>query len=150
MTIVALLVIVNGISIVVGCNYGLNPACPGKSCLDIYQKNPSSRGVSQRYIVKIGIHFRFVYCDMNLECGGEKGWMRIADIDVNAAGRDNCPSGWKKITSPTKACRANSDAAGCHSAHFATYNIPYSRVCGMVVGYQKGTPDGFYSSHFTS
>ena len=145
-TIVALLVIVNEISLVVGCNdteYGLNPACPGKSCVDIYQKNPRSHGVSQQYIVKIGTDFHFVYCDMNLECGGEKGWMRIADNNVT--GGDDCPTGWKKITSPIKACRARSDAAGCYSAHFTTDSIPYSRVCGMVVGYQKGTTDGFDS-----
>ena len=83
----------------------------------------------------------FVYCDMSLECGGEKGWMRIANI--NASGGDNCPSGWRNITSLTKACRAPRDNAGCYSAHFTTYNIPYSRVCGMIMGYQKGTPDAF-------
>ena len=61
--------------------------------------------------------------------------MRIANI--NATGGDSCPSGWKKITSPTRACRAPSDNAGCYSAHFTTYNIPYSRICEMVVGYQN-------------
>ena len=85
---------------------------------------------------------------MSLECGGEKGWMRIANI--NAASGDRCPNGWRKITSPTKACRAPSDNAGCYSTHFTTYNIPYSRVCGMVVGYQKGTTDGFASLHYSS
>ena len=59
-------------------------------------------------------------------------------------------SGWKKITSPTKACKAPSDNAGCYSTHFTTYNIPYSRVCGTVVGIQKGTTDGFASSHYSS
>ena len=68
--------------------------------------------------------------------------MRIADI--NAAGGNSCPSGWRKITSPTRACRAPSNNAGCYSAYFSNYNIiPYNRVCGMVVGYQKGTTDGF-------
>ena len=137
-----LLIIAGGIDLVVGgCNYGFSSSCPGKSCLDIYQKNPSSRGVSRQYTIKVGGYFRIVHCDMSLECGGEKGWMRIANI--NAAGEDSCPSGWKKITSPTKACRAPHDNAGCYSAHFTTYNVPYSRVCGMVVGYQKGTPDAF-------
>ena len=55
---------------------------------------------------------------MNLECGREKGWIRIAVIKV--AGGDNCLPGWKKIASPTKACKAPSDAAGCYSAHFTT------------------------------
>ena len=46
-------------------------------------------------------------------------------------------------TSSTKAYRAPSDNAGCYSAYFTTYNAPYSRVSGMVVGYQKGSTDGF-------
>ena len=142
-SIVVLLVIVDEINLVVGCDYGLSLSCPGKSCLDIYQKNPNSHGVSKQYIVKISGHLQLVYCDMSLECGGEKGWMRIANI--NAAGGDNCPNGWKKTTSPTKACRAHSNSAGCYSTHFTTYNIPYSRVCGMVVGIQKGSTDAFSS-----
>ena len=48
---------------------------------------------------------------MSPECGGEKIWMRIANI--NATGGDSCPNGWKKITSPTKACKAPRDDAGC-------------------------------------
>ena len=145
MTIVALLVIVNGIGLVVGCNdtYGLTIFSPGKSCLDIYQKNPCSRGVSQQYIVKDSNNHHYVHCDMSLECGGEKGWMRIADINV--ASGDDCPSGWRKITSPAKACIAPSNIGGCYSAHFTTYNVSYSRVCGMVVGYQKGSTDAFLS-----
>ena len=140
-SVVVLLVMADGVNLVVGCDYGLSLSYRGKSCLDIYQKNPDSHGVSGQYIVKISTLSRFVYCDMKLECRGEKGWMRIAD--VNAAGSDNCPSGWSKIIRPTGACRASSDNAGYYSAHFTTHNISYIRVCGMVVGYQKGTPDAF-------
>ena len=143
-SVVALLVIVDGINVVVGsCDYGTSLSCPGKSCLDIYHKNSNSHGVSGQYIVKVGSLYRFVYCDMKLECGGEKGWMRIANI--NAGSGDSCPSGWKNITTPVAACRATSDNAGYYSAHFITHNIPYSRVCGMVVGYQKGSTEAFYS-----
>jgi len=122
---------------------GLIPKLPGKSCNDIYQLNPSSRGVSGYYIVAVDTTPSFVYCDMKLKCGGEKGWMRVANISVTNG--DRCPNGWKKITSPVVACRAPSDKAGCYSAHFSTHNIPYSRICGMIVGYQKGSPDGFAS-----
>ena len=141
--ITALLVIVDGVSVAVGCEYGLSSSCPGKSCLDIYHKNPNSHGTSQEYIIKIGNYYRIVHCDMNLQCGGEKGWMRV--IKFNITDGDSCPgSAWRKITTPTKACRAAVDDAGCYSVYFTTHTVPYSRVCGMVIGYQKGTTEAFH------
>ncbi|XP_065893270.1 uncharacterized protein [Dysidea avara] len=121
--------------------YGLCTKLPGKSCGDIYQLNPTSRGKSGYYIVQVGDRPMFVHCDMELEYGGEKGWMRVANIDLSKG--DDCPHGWSKITSPVAACRAPSDNAGCYSAQFSTHQVPYSRVCGMVIGYQKSTPDAF-------
>ena len=119
--------------------YGLIPTLPGKSCRDIYEKNPSSHGRNGYYVV-LTDRPSFVYCDMTLECGGEKGWMRIADVNPTKGG---CPNGWRKITTPVAACRRPNDDPGCSSAHFSTHNILYSRVCGMVIGIQKGTTDGF-------
>ena len=142
-SIIALLVIAGAIDLVTGCNYGLSVRCPGKSCSDIYQKNPKSHGIYRRYVIKAGSIGRYVYCDMSLECGGKKGWLKVAKINV--AGGSSCPHGWKMITSPVAACRAPSDNAGCYSVPFTTFDLPYSRVCGMVVGYQKGTTDGFLS-----
>ena len=70
--------------------YGLLPTKPGKSCRDIYQVNPTSQGNSGYYVIMTDKP-TFVYCDMTLECGGEKGgWMRIADVKP-AVG--NCPDG---------------------------------------------------------
>ena len=55
--------------------YGLVPTRPGKSCRDIYKLNPASRGQSGYYYL-LTDRLLHVYCDMVLECGGEKGWMR--------------------------------------------------------------------------
>ena len=49
--IVALLVIVD--EVVVGCEYDLALCCPGKFCVDIYQKNPNIHGLSGQCIVVI-------------------------------------------------------------------------------------------------
>jgi len=87
----------------------------------------------------------YTYCDMELECGGEKGWIRVTSVDAT---KDYCPQGWTKITSPVAAYRAPSDNAGCYSAQFSTQHVAYSRVCGMVLGYQKGTTDGFANHHY--
>ena len=121
--------------------YGFISTLPGRSCRDIYQKNPHCRGRSGYYVVVVGTTPNFVYCDMELECGGEKGWMRIADVDATKG--DACPDGWRNITSPVAACRAPTDNAGCYSAQFSTHQVPYSRVCGMVIGYKWETCDAF-------
>ena len=116
-------------------------AVPGKSCREIYQLNPSTRGKSGYYAIQPdSTEVITVYCDMELECGGEKGWMRIANVDASTG---SCPNGWNMIRSPVKVCRATNNIAGCYSANFTTYGVPYNRVCGMAIGYQKGTTDGF-------
>ena len=122
---------------------------PGKSCDDIYQVNKASRGASGNYWINTTTGVYQVYCNMELDCGGHKGgWMRIADLDANRG--DDCPSGWTNITTPVAACVAPNSSAGCYSTYFSALSIPYSRVCGMAVGYQKGGTDAFLAQHFSS
>ena len=123
---------------------GMLQSTPGKSCNDIYQINKASysRRVSGNYWINTTTGVHQVYCDMELECGGHKGgWMRVADLNTSRG--DDCPSGWTKMSTPVAACIAPSSNAGCYSTNFSTLSIPYSKVCGMAVGYQKGQPDGF-------
>ena len=54
------------------------------------------------------------------------------------------------ITTPVAACIAPSSNAGCYSTNFSTLSIPYSKVCGMAVGYQKNNTDGFATLRFSS
>ena len=70
--------------------------------------------------------------------------MRIADLDTSRG--DDCPSGWTKITTPVTACIAPSSNARCYSTNFSTFNISYSKVCGMAIGYQERSPDAFQPS----
>ena len=131
---------------------GMLQSSPGKSCAEIYQINKASRGVSGLYWVNTISGLHQVYCDMELECGGHKGgWTTIAKLDTSKG--DPCPSGWTIITTPGDlpkvVCRSGNDAGpGCYSAFFTTYNITFNKICGQVRGYQKGGPDGFWSSNF--
>ena len=125
-------------------SYGQDANLPGASCADIYNKNPTSHGRSGYYVLKTD-HLFFAYCDMELDCGGNKGgWMRIADIDTSRG--DACPSGWNNYNSY---CTGGL-SAGCHSAYFSTNSTSYSKVCGKVVGYQKGNMDAFYPSAYST
>ena len=127
---------------------GMLQSTPGQSCNDIYQSNNAIRGSSGNYWINTTTGVQQVYCDMELECGGHKGgWMRIADLDASRG--DDCPTGWTNITTPVAACIAPSSIAGCYSTNFSTLDVTYSKVCGMAVGYQKSTTDGFAALYFS-
>jgi len=120
--------------------YGFEIRYPGLSCADIHNKNPASHGISSNYFIQTD-QLRFVYCDMKLECGGTKGgWMRIADINTGRG--DNCPNGWTTFQSYC----TGGQAAGCYSTYFLTVSTNYSKICGKVVGYQKGSMAAFFPS----
>ena len=88
-----------------------------------------------------------VYCDMDRVCGCNStgGWTRIANLDVRNTSQQ-CPSAWALITTPTRVCGRTTSSAGCDSAIFPTNGIRYSHICGRIIGYQYGSPDGFYDS----
>ena len=64
---------------------------------------------------------------------------RLNESKFNLA-KGNCPNSWRKITSPVAACRSPNDNAGCFLAYFNSHDVPYTKVCGKVIGMQKGTP----------
>ena len=51
--------------------YGLDVDKPGRSCADIYEKNPSSHGKSGHYLIKTDDLF-LAQCDMETEYEGKK------------------------------------------------------------------------------
>ena len=128
---------------------GMLESNPGVSCSDIYELNEDSQGVSTYYWIQTSTGVHQVYCDMELECGGHKGgWMRIADLDTSRG--DDCPTGWKSITSPNSTtypsknvCGSSHNRAGCYSTEFSVNGSSYHKICGKARGYQKATPDGF-------
>ena len=130
---------------------GTDSFLPAKSCEEIYQINKASRQKSGLYWVrnqpfrKLG---RRVYCDMELECGGIKGgWTRVAYLDTTNGSA--CPSSWSKITIPgtsTDVCRSG-DSSGCYSAYYSTLGVSFSKICGRVIAYQKGSTDAFYPTN---
>ena len=80
----------------------------------------------------------------NCPCGGSGQWTNTANFnfsDPDVA----CPSGFTLITEPVRGCRrAPGEPASCKSVVFSSGGQLYSRVCGRVNGYQKGTTDTFY------
>ena len=73
-------------------------------------------------------------------CGGSDTWRRVAYLNMSDQSQQ-CPSGWSQIEDPVRACAGKS--TGCHSAFFSTDQFTYNHVCGRVMAYQQGSPDGF-------
>ena len=85
---------------------------------------------------------RKVYCDMTSTNCGEKGWMRIAGLDMTVAG-SKCPPGLDPGVYGNKRLCGNRGTNTCRSTTFNTFGVPYTAVCGFVLGYQYKTPDAF-------
>ena len=85
---------------------------------------------------------RSVYCDLTRTFGGtSKGWMRVAELDVN-----NCPPGTRTETVHTSTnCKVSEDRAGFTVMYYPVYNISYMQVTGRIRAYQINTLDGFLS-----
>ena len=76
------------------------------------------------------------------------GWTRVVEIDLT--NRDECPVPWRKIkVNNVYMYRSPSDQRGCYTASFSTNGTQYTKIYGMVRGYQKGSTDAFepYNSH---
>ena len=110
------------------------------SCKDILAKYPATpSGVYP--IQPPGASVSDVYCDMENERCGSKGWTRIAN--VNVSNDKKCHGDLIYNTSGSiHTCRGPA-TIGCASANFSSYGISYSQVCGKLRGYQVGTPNAF-------
>ena len=91
-------------------------------------------------------HVRQEYCDMNRRCcGSPGGWMRVAHLDMTDS-EQQCPDGFKLISSPKRTCTRESVVRGCTSVVYPTQEQRYSRVCGRIKAYQHSHPSAFRSS----
>ena len=80
-------------------------------------------------------------------CGGTSGWARIAFLNMSDSSHQ-CPGDFREITlDGMRLCardnRSDYDYQVCTSITFSSNDIPYSAVCGRVVGYQYGPTVAF-------
>ena len=119
--------------------YGLYRYFPASSCADIYQGHPSGY-----YWLNVTNEPQLVYCSLNENrcCNESDGkWMRIAYLNMSDPSAQ-CPDGWREVQSPIPTCRRQMDT-NINSVNYISYGIPYSRVCGRIIAYQFGHPNGF-------
>ena len=85
---------------------------------------------------------------LNTKCGMFGNWRRVAYFDTTKG--DSCPSGLRTVTNTTtkqKACGRTANG-GCSSVPIPV-QVSYNQVCGIVKGYEEGSPDAFGSSYTT-
>ena len=129
------------------CQITLGSACnPAVSCQHIKNNLGVSNPPSGDYYIRnsTGSIVR-VYCDMTRSCGGVSGgWMKVVSFDMDNPSH-SCPSGLQLFTNIKRRCGIGSDSAGCASTVFGIHGVPYQKVCGKVIGYQKGSTDAFWN-----
>ena len=84
------------------------------------------------------------------ECGGGE-WRRVAYLDMTDLNQ-TCPQPWVEVSRDSvRACgREWTDphsAGACYSVQFSAYGHEYTQVCGRIIGYQYGSPDGLDRYH---
>ena len=80
---------------------------------------------------------------MLTQCGGGY-WIKLAYLDMSDP-LQSCPPAWRdRSTNGVRVCgRTNSSNNECHSTFYPSDGRLYTKVCGRVIGYQFGHPDGF-------
>ena len=76
-----------------------------------------------------------------LACGG-LDWRRVAYLNMSDTSQQS-PSVWQEITTPHRVCGRRSTTGNCEGVTYPTGSDQYDQVCGRIIGYQIGTPDGF-------
>ena len=110
------------------------------SCADLLNQSVSSG----YYYIRGSNKTVSVYCDLDKEIKGSKGFMRIANINMSNPNTD-CPNGLSlRRDGDLRTCQRSQIHSGCSTVNFSSSNVKYSRVCGRIRGYQWASPNAFY------
>ena len=118
-----------------------------RSCDEIKSRCPDCP--SDYYIIADNCSIlRHVYCYMEELCSSGGGWMRVAYLNMTDSS-EKCPDEFRLYNeNGVRACgRPVSSGGSCAGIKFPSRNIKYSQVCGKVIGYQVGWPDGAHYSN---
>ncbi len=117
---------------------------PGDSCKAIYDCSLGLYPSGSYWITDDRGVVVQVTCNMETTlCGTTGGWMEVAKLDMSDP-TQVCPSGWRYFSSPVRSCgRTDTGGEGTETVTYSTHGRSFSRVCGKIVAYQYGRPDGF-------
>ena len=111
----------------------LNPTCPSaiKSQMALDKIDAETDSLLDSIIHDL---------NQNFGCKGV-GWTNVAYINMDNPSH-HCPQAWNETTHNLHRACGRKDR-GCQSVVFNTSGRKYNEVCGRVIAYQYGHPDGF-------
>ena len=113
------------------------------SCSDVLTSDPTAPSGYYNIRLSNGT-ITTVYCDMDLNCNGTRGWTRVGYLNMTDP-NEQCPPGFRLYEeNGARACGRQS--GGCESVTYLSHDISYSQVCGRVIGYQQGITTAIYCS----
>ncbi|XP_019854326.1 PREDICTED: uncharacterized protein LOC109583425 isoform X1 [Amphimedon queenslandica] len=117
------------------------------SCDAILSKWPNSPS-GYYNLADVNGHSHHVYCHMETLCGKGGGWRRIASLNMTDP-NEKCPTQFRTYSqNGVRACgRPVTNSGSCDGITFPSRDIKYSEVCGKVIGYQDGKPNGAAAYH---
>ena len=128
-----------------GCTLGLTKEQPADSCYHIFTCNP--QGQSGMYWIRngptAGEGAHQFFCELEEECCGLRGLMRVAHINTSEP-CSTCPPPLAQYwANGIKVC-GPAVHFGCDSVVFPVHGVEYNYVCGRAVGYSFSWPLGLY------
>uniref|UniRef100_A0A1X7VVP2 Fibrinogen C-terminal domain-containing protein n=1 Tax=Amphimedon queenslandica TaxID=400682 RepID=A0A1X7VVP2_AMPQE len=120
------------------------------SCKEVQEILPESSSGVYLFASPDGNGYRHVYCHMEELCGLEEGWTRLAYLNMSDP-FEQCPSelrfyqsGGVRVCGRPFSGSAYFGSGSCASVKFPSNGLHYSQICGRVLGYQYGSPDGLH------
>jgi hypothetical protein len=113
--------------------------CPSD---DIRQESRSFLGNATREIIQ---NLNTLTNSISQNCG-PGNWRRVFYLNASRSDQ-SCPGQWNLVTSPVRVC-TGADYS-CSSAFSDDVVTAYSKVCGRIIGENRGTTDGFNRSPTT-
>ena len=134
---------------VIGCaELAVSLVCPAASCSEVLEREPSA--TSDYYWIQLADGTTTqIYCEMTprCACSSATASTRVAFVNMTDSSQQ-CPGEFMEVSnSRVRACgRQTTTSGSCNSATFSALGMEYQHVCGRVVGWQIGHPDGFHGS----
>ena len=72
-------------------------------------------------------------------------WEKVVHLNLSDLAQA-CPMGLNLTAHPVRGCGRSSLGSGCDSILFSVHNHTYTRVCGQVQAYQKGSSHAFFNA----